>query len=73
MKSILNCTLEEFMNIIYKPLAIAAIITLLLTVFCLKRELNAAHNYINRLESDFPEYIDTTSGTDEFSNYYNWK
>lgn len=70
MKSILNCTLEEFMNIIYKSLAIAAFITLLLTVFCLKRELNAAHNYINKLESDFPEYIDTTSGSDEYNEYY---
>ena len=70
MKSLLNCTLEEFMSTLYKALAIAAIITLLLTVFCLKRELNAAHNYINKLESDFPEYIDTTSGSDEYSNYY---
>lgn len=70
MKSVLNCTLEEFMNIIYKSLAIAAIITLLLTVFCLKEQLNAAHNYINKLESDFPEYIDTTSGSDEYNEYY---
>lgn len=70
MKSLLNCTLEEFMTTLYKALAIATIITLLLTVFCLKEQLNAAHNYINRLESDFPEYIDTTSGSDEYSNYY---
>lgn len=70
MKSTLNCTLEEFMTTLYKSLAIAAIITLLLTVFCLKRELNVAHDYINKLESDFPEYIDTTSGSDEYSNYY---
>lgn len=70
MKSILNCTLEEFMSIIYKSLAIAAFITLLLTVFCLKRELNTAHKYINKLESDFPEYIDTTSGSDEYNEYY---
>ena len=70
MKPLFNCTLEEFMHTIYKYCAIAAFITLLLTVFCLKRELNAAHNYINKLESDFPEYIDTTSGSDEYNEYY---
>lgn len=70
MKSTLNCTLEEFMTTLYKALTIAAFITLLLTIICLKRELNVAHNYINKLESDFPEYIDTTSGSDEYNEYY---
>lgn len=31
--------------------------------------LDAAANYIQRLEQDFPEFIDITSGSDE---YYNW-
>lgn len=32
----------------------------------------AAENYIRALESDFPEYIDTTSGGDEYSEYYEY-
>lgn len=33
----------------------------------------AAEDYIEALESDFPEYIDTTSGTDAYNEYYNYK
>lgn len=33
--------------------------------------INKAKAYINDLENDFPEYIDTTSGGDAYSNYYN--
>ena len=29
-----------------------------------------AKAYINDLESDFPEFIDTTSGGDTYSEYY---
>lgn len=32
--------------------------------------LDAAVDYIQRLEQDFPEFIDTTSGSDEYSNWY---
>lgn len=28
--------------------------------------------YIKALERDFPEYLDVTSGTDAFSEYYNY-
>lgn len=73
MKSLINLTVDEFMQLIYKGLVIAALIALAISVCILKCQLNDAERYIERLESDFPEYIDTTSGTDEFSNYYNWK
>ena len=33
----------------------------------------AAEDYIEALESDFPDYIDTTSGTDAYSDYYEYK
>lgn len=49
------------------------IIGLVLSAIILKCQLNDAERYIERLESDFPEYIDTTSGTDEYSEYYDWK
>lgn len=32
--------------------------------------INKAKAYINDLESDFPEFIDTTSGGDAYSEYY---
>ena len=54
-------------------LVIEALIVSVVCLIILKCQLNDAERYIERLESDFPEYIDTTSGTDEFSNYYNWK
>lgn len=31
--------------------------------------INKAKAYINDLESDFPEFIDTTSGGDAYSEY----
>lgn len=33
--------------------------------------INKAKAYINDLENDFPEFIDTTSGGDAYSEYYN--
>ena len=68
MKSILNCTLEEFMNILYKAMFIALFITLLISTVVLRIKLDKAEKYINRLEQDFPEYIDAS--TDEYSDYY---
>ena len=61
MKSLINFLVME------------ALIVSVVCLIILKCQLNDAERYIERLESDFPEYIDTTSGTDEFSNYYNWK
>ena len=68
MKSILNCTLEEFMNILYKAMFIALFITILISTVVLRIKLDKAEKYINRLEQDFPEYIDVS--TDEYSDYY---
>lgn len=73
MKSLINLTVDEFMNLIYKGLVVAALIAAIICVVILKCQLNDAERYIERLESDFPEYIDTTSGTDEYSEYYDWK
>ena len=70
MKSILNCTFEEFMDILYKVMFVALFISLVITSFRLKSDLDKAKKYINRLEQDFPEYIDVTASTDEYSDYY---
>lgn len=32
--------------------------------------LDAAAAYINALETDYPDFIDTTSGTDAYSEWY---
>lgn len=32
--------------------------------------LEDARAYINALEQDFPEFLDVTSGSDEYSNWY---
>ena len=33
---------------------------------------DVADAYINALETDFPDYIDVTTGTDAYSDYYNY-
>lgn len=33
---------------------------------------DAAMNYIDVLETDFPDYIDVTAETDAYSDYYNY-
>lgn len=33
---------------------------------------DAAADYINALEEDFPEYVDVTAGDDAYSDYYNY-
>ena len=60
-----------------KNIAIAALIVAVaaltyLSLYLYKR-VQVAKAYISVLESDFPDYIDTTSGTDEFWQYYNNK
>lgn len=43
-----------------------------LTGVCINQNdtINKAKAYINDLENDFPEFIDTTSGGDAYSEYY---
>ena len=35
-------------------------------------KLIQADRYINRLEADFPDYIDTSAESDEYTDYYNY-
>ena len=35
-------------------------------------KLIQADRYIQRLEQDYPDYIDTSAETDEYTNYYNY-
>lgn len=35
-----------------------------------KAKLCFAQDYIEQLESDHPDYLDTTSGSDAYTNYY---
>lgn len=44
---------------------------LTLAGFELLQNFHKAQNYINALEKDFPEYIDITTETDAYINYYN--
>lgn len=59
-------------NIIIAALIVAVATLIGLTLYLNKR-VQVADAYISVLESDFPDYIDTTSGTDEFWQYYNNK
>ena len=53
-------------------IAILVLVVLILAgvSFYLSERVRVANNYIKVLESDFPEYLDTTAGTDEFWEYY---
>ena len=59
-------------NIIIAALIVAVVVLMGLTLYLNKR-VQVADAYISVLESDYPDYIDTTSGTDEFWEYYNNK
>ena len=59
-------------NIIIAALIVAVATLTGLSLYLYKR-VQVAKAYISVLESDFPDYIDTTSGTDEFWEYYNNK
>ena len=59
-------------NIIIAALIVAVAALTGLTLYLYKR-VQVADSYISVLESDYPDYIDTTSGTDEFWQYYNNK
>lgn len=54
-------------------IVILVLVVLILTGVTLyqSERLNAAKDYINDLETDYPEYIDTTSGGDAYSEWYN--
>lgn len=43
------------------------------TISLKNKEIDAADRYIHELEEDYPEYLDTTSGTDAYVDYYDIK
>jgi hypothetical protein len=48
---------------------------LLLSMIALNHMTNRvdeARAYIKALEHDYPEFVDTTSGTDAYNNWYNY-
>lgn len=54
-------------------IVVLVLIVLVLTGVTLyqSERLSAAKSYINDLETDYPEFIDTTSGGDAYSEWYN--
>ena len=53
---------------------ISLVATVVALVMCLVQTIShikAADEYINALETQFPDYIDTVSGCDAYCNYYN--
>ena len=54
-------------------IAVLSLLVGVLAGICINQNdtINKAKAYINDLESDFPEFIDTTSEGDAYSEYYN--
>ncbi len=57
-------------NIVIAVLVLVVLILAGVTLHQSER-LSAAKAYIYDLEADYPEYIDTTSGGDAYSEWYN--
>lgn len=58
-------------NLIIAVLALFLVLSLTLVQFLTNR-YDAAINYINDLESYYPDYVDTVSGGDAYSEWYNY-
>lgn len=58
-------------NLIITVLTITLVLAMI-TINLLINRVNDARAYIKALEYNYPEYIDTTSDTDEYSNWYNY-
>ena len=58
-------------NLIICTLALVLVLALIALNYQTNR-VDAARAYIEVLEKDYPEYIDTTSGSDEYSEWYNY-
>ena len=50
---------------------IATVVALFMCLVQTTTRIKAADDYITALETQFPEYIDTVSGCDAYTNYYN--
>lgn len=48
------------------------IFILLVYIKTLSNRITICKDYIERLEEDFPDYLDVTSGTDEYYFYYEY-
>lgn len=57
-------------NLVIVVLALLLVLSLALVQFLTNR-YDAAISYINDLESTYPDYIDTVSGGDAYSEWYN--
>ena len=70
-KSLVRHLLKQKMT---KNIIIVVLLLLVgvLTGICIYQSdtISRAKAYINDLENDFPEYIDTTSGGDAYSDWY---
>lgn len=44
----------------------------MITINHLTNRVDNAREYIKVLEKDYPEYIDTTSGSDAYNEWYNY-
>ena len=58
-------------NIIITVLALLLVLSLIALNYQTNR-VDTARAYIKVLESDYPEYIDTASGSDAYSEWYNY-
>ena len=57
-------------NILIAVLVLVVLVLAGVTLYQSER-LSAAKAYINDLETDYPDYLDTTSGGDAYSEWYN--
>lgn len=65
--------LSDLMMIKNAIIVVLLLLVGVLTGVCIYQNdtISKAKAYINDLENDFPEYIDTTSGGDAYSDWYN--
>jgi hypothetical protein len=58
-------------NLIICTLALVLVLALIALNYQTNR-VDTARAYIKVLENNYPKYIDTTSGSDEYSEWYNY-
>lgn len=58
-------------NLIITVLTIMLVLAMI-TINHLTNRVDTARAYIKVLENNYPEYIDTTSGSDEYNEWYNY-
>lgn len=58
-------------NLIITVLTIMLVLAMI-TINHLTNRVDTARAYIKVLEKDYPDYVDTTSGSDEYNEWYNY-